>query len=282
MKVRIIVDSTADVSEKIRGRLTVVPLTVHFGDEEYIDGVTISRQEFYEKLIESDVLPSTSQATPAAFASVFAEVAANSESAVVLTISSKLSGTYQSAMIAAEDYPDNIFVVDGKSAATGSGILAELALRLADSGMEAKEIADRLTEERENVCLIALLDTLEYLKRGGRISKAVAFAGGILSIKPVIGLREGEVIMLGKARGSKQGNNLLIKEIEEAGGVDYEKPVLLGYSGLSDLLLQKYIADSATLWEGKVTELHTTQIGSVIGTHAGPGAIVATFFKRKN
>lgn len=282
MKVRIIVDSTADVSEKIRGRLTVVPLTVHFGDEEYIDGVTISRQEFYEKLIESDVLPSTSQATPAAFASVFAEVAANSESAVVLTISSKLSGTYQSAMIAAEDYPDNIFVVDGKSAATGSGILAELALRLADSGMEAKEIADRLTEERENVCLIALLDTLEYLKRGGRISKAVAFAGGILSIKPVIGLREGEVIMLGKARGSKQGNNLLIKEIEEAGGVDYEKPVLLGYSGLSDLLLQKYIADSVTLWEGKVTELHTTQIGSVIGTHAGPGAIVATFFKRKN
>lgn len=282
MKVRIIVDSPADVSEKIRGRLTVVPLTVHFGDEEYIDGVTISRQEFYENLIESDVLPSTSQATPAAFASVFAEVAANSESAVVLTISSKLSGTYQSAMIAAEDYPDNIFVVDGKSAATGSGILAELALRLADSGMEAKEIADRLTEERENVCLIALLDTLEYLKRGGRISKAVAFAGGILSIKPVIGLREGEVIMLGKARGSKQGNNLLIKEIEEAGGVDYEKPVLLGYSGLSDLLLQKYIADSATLWEGKVTELHTTQIGSVIGTHAGPGAIVATFFKRKN
>lgn len=282
MKVRIIVDSTADVSEKIRGRLTVVPLTVHFGDEEYIDGVTISRQEFYEKLIESDVLPSTSQATPAAFASVFAEVAANGESAVVLTISSKLSGTYQSAMIAAEDYPDNIFVVDGKSAATGSGILAELALRLADSGMEAKEIADRLTEERENVCLIALLDTLEYLKRGGRISKAVAFAGGILSIKPVIGLREGEVIMLGKARGSKQGNNLLIKEIEEAGGVDYEKPVLLGYSGLSDLLLQKYIADSATLWEGKVTELHTTQIGSVIGTHTGPGAIVATFFKRKN
>ena len=282
MKVRIIVDSTADVSEKIRGRLTVVPLTVHFGDEEYIDGVTISRQEFYEKLIESDVLPSTSQATPAAFASVFAEVAANSESAVVLTISSKLSGTYQSAMIAAEDYPDNIFVVDGKSAATGSGILAELALRLADSGMEAKEIADRLTEERENVCLIALLDTLEYLKRGGRISKAVAFADGILSIKPVIGLRDGEVIMLGKARGSKQGNNLLIKEIEEAGGVDYEKPVLLGYSGLSDLLLQKYIADSATLWEGKVTELHTTQIGSVIGTHAGPGAIVATFFKRKN
>ena len=282
MKVRIIVDSSADVSESIRQRLTVVPLTVRFGDQEFIDGVTITRQAFYEKLIESDELPSTSQATPDSFSQVFAEVAAKGESAVVLTISSKLSGTYQSAMIAAEDYPDCIFVVDGKSAATGSGILAELALRLADSGMDAKQIAERLTEERENVCLIALLDTLEYLKRGGRISKAVAFAGGILSIKPVIGLKEGEVIMLGKARGSKQGNNLLIKEIEEAGGVDYAKPVLLGYSGLSDLLLQKYIADSAALWEGKLAELQTTQIGSVIGTHAGPGAIVATFFKRKN
>ena len=200
----------------------------------------------------------------------------------MLTISSKLSGTYQSAMIAAEDYPDCIFVVDGKSAATGSGILAERALQLADGGMDAKEIAEHLTEERENVCLIALLDTLEYLKRGGRISKAVAFAGGILSIKPVISLKEGEVVMLGKARGSKQGNNLLIKEIEEAGGVDYDKPVLLGYSGLSDILLQKYIVDSGALWEGKLAALQTTQIGSVIGTHAGPGAIVATFFKRKN
>lgn len=282
MKVRIIVDSSADVSESIRQRLTVVPLTVRFGDQEFIDGVTITRQAFYEKLIESDELPSTSQATPDSFSQVFAEVAAKGESAVVLTISSKLSGTYQSAMIAAEDYPDCIFVVDGKSAATGSGILAELALRLADNGMDAKQIAERLTEERENVCLIALLDTLEYLKRGGRISKAVAFAGGILSIKPVIGLKEGEVVMLGKARGSKQGNNLLIKEIEEAGGVDYAKPVLLGYSGLSDILLQKYIADSAALWEGKLAELQTTQIGSVIGTHAGPGAIVATFFKRKS
>ena len=281
MKVRIIVDSTADVSTAIQSSLTVVPLTVHFGAEEYIDGVTITRKEFYEKLIESDVLPSTSQATPAAFESVFAEVTANGESAVALTISSKLSGTYQSAMIAAQEYPQNILVVDSLSAATGIGILAELALQLADSGMAAADIAARLAEERENVCLIALLDTLEYLKRGGRISKTAAFAGGILSIKPVISLRDGEVAMLGKARGSKQGNNLLVKEIEAAGGVDYAKPVLLGYSGLSDVLLQKYIEDSAFLWEGRLPKLQIAQVGSVIGTHAGPGAIVATFFKRK-
>ncbi len=280
MDVKIIVDSTADVSAAIQNRLTVIPLTVHFGSEDYIDGVTITRKAFYEKLIESDTLPSTSQATPAAFEPVFKKVTANGESAVVLTISSKLSGTYQSAMIAAADYP-NIHVVDSLSAATGTGILAELALRLADEGLCAEDIAAKLSEERENVCLIALLDTLEYLKRGGRISKTAAFAGGVLSIKPVISLQDGEVLMRGKARGSRQGNNLLIREIEAAGGVDYEKPVLLGYSGLSDALLQKYIADSAFLWKEKLPALQIAQIGSVIGTHAGPGAIVATFFKKK-
>ncbi len=280
MKVHLIVDSTADVSEAIRPRLTVVPLTVHFGSEEYIDGVTISKQAFYEKLIESDVLPSTSQATPAAFAEVFADIAERGESAVVLTISSRLSGTCQSAMIAAADYP-GIYVVDSRSAATGTGILAELALRLMDGGMSAADVAARLEAERENVCLVALLDTLEYLKRGGRISKAAAFAGSMLSIKPVISIRQGEVVVLGKARGSRQGSNLLAAQIDAAGGVDYDKPVLLGYSGLSDALLQKYIADSARFWEGKVENLQTTQIGSVIGTHAGPGAIVATFFKKQ-
>lgn len=280
MKVHLIVDSTADVSEAIRARLTVVPLTVHFGSEEYVDGVTISKQEFYEKLIESDVLPSTSQATPAAFSEVFAGIAERGESAVVLTISSKLSGTCQSAMIAAADYP-GIYVVDSQSAATGTGILAELALRLIDGGLSAADVAARLEQERENVCLVALLDTLEYLKRGGRISKAAAFAGSMLSIKPVISIRQGEVVVLGKARGSRQGNNLLAAQIDAAGGVDYDKPVLLGYSGLSDTLLQKYIADSARFWEGKVENLQTTQIGSVIGTHAGPGAIVATFFKKQ-
>ena len=183
-------------------------------------------------------------------------------------------------MLAAQDYPDRIYVVDTKSAAIGSGILAELALQLADSGMDAKTIAEKLTEERENVCLIALLDTLEYLKRGGRISKAEAFAGGILSIKPVIALKDGKIITLGKARGSKQGNNLLIKEIQNTGGVDFNKPILLGYTGLSDLLLKKYEADSQELWQEGTNELNSTLIGSVIGTHAGPGAIAAAFFKK--
>lgn len=279
MSVRIIADSTADVIEAVKSRITVVPLTVHFGEEEYVDGVTIDHKQFYEKLIESDVLPRTSQATPDTFATVFEEVTAAGDSAVVLTIASELSGTYQSAVIAAEDY-ENIYVVDTRTATIGSGILVELALRLADEGMDANAIAAQLTAERENICLIAMLDTLEYLKKGGRISKTVAFAGGLLSLKPVICVKEGEIITLGKARGSKQGNNLLVTEIQKTGGVDFEKPVLLGYTGLSDTLLQKYIEDSEALWKEGLSALHTTAIGSVIGTHAGPGAIAAAFFKK--
>lgn len=273
MKTKIIIDSTADLIPELKSRLTIVPLTVHFGDEEFIDGVTITHQQFYEKLIECDTLPSTSQATPAAFCQVFSTLT----EAVVLTLSSKLSGTYQSAMIAAADY-ENIYVVDTCSAAIGAGILAELALQLADAGMTAREIAVRLEQEKKQIRIVALVDTLEYLKRGGRISKAVAFAGGLLNIKPVLSVVDGEVHILGKARGSKQGNNLLVTEIEKAGGVDFDKPVLLGYTGLSDVLLQKYIADSAALWAHSKTQLNCTPVGSVIGTHAGPGAIAAAFF----
>lgn len=279
MNVKIVIDSTADVSEAVKARMAVVPLTVHFGEEEYLDGVTIDHKTFYEKLVESDVLPTTSQATPTAFAEVYEREAGAGNSLVVVTVASKLSGTYQSAMIAAADY-ENVYVVDSKTAAIGTGVLAKLGLWLADEGLEAAEIAARLTEAREKICVIAMLDTLEYLKRGGRISRTVAFAGGLLNIKPVVSIRDGEIVMLGKARGSKQGNNLLVKEIEEAGGVDFSKPVMLGYTGLSDDLLRKYMEDSKHLWANDREKLHTTCIGSVIGTHAGPGAVAVAFFKK--
>ncbi len=279
MNVRIVVDSTADLIPAVKSRVTVIPLTVHFGEEEYIDGVTITHKQFYEKLVETDVLPHTSQATPAVFETVFEEITAAGDSAVVLTLSSKLSGTYQSAVIAADGY-ENIHVVDSASVAIGGGILTELALQLADSGMDAKAIADTLETEKKKVRIVAMVDTLEYLKKGGRISSAVAFAGGLLNIKPVLSVQEGEIQILGKARGSKQGNNLLVTEIEKAGGVDFDKPVLLGYTGLSDALLQKYIEDSKALWADSKTELNTTVIGSVIGTHAGPGAVAVAFFTK--
>lgn len=260
-------------------RVQIVPLTVHFGDQEYIDGVTIDHKTFYEKLVESDVLPTTSQATPDAFMKEFDKVKEAGDSAVVITISSKLSGTYQSATIAASGY-DNIYIVDSGTAAMGSGILVELAFELLEKGMDAKAIAERLEEEKKKIIIVALVDTLEYLKKGGRVSKTVAFAGSILNIKPVLSVIDGEINMLGKARGSKMGNNLLVQEIEKAGGVDFSKPVMLGYSGLSDALLLKYIEDSKHIWEGNLQEVRYTTIGSVIGTHAGPGAVVVAFFKK--
>ncbi len=280
MSVKIIVDSTTDLNEDIRDHFTVVPLTICFGEKEYLDGITITHREFYEKLVESDVLPTTSQATPAAFKKVFEETLGPDDSAVVITISSKLSGTWQSAMIAAVEY-SGICVVDGNSAAIGTGILAEYALRLADEGKTAKEIAAVLEEKKKDVCLIAMLDTLEYLKKGGRISSAAAFAGGVLSIKPVLNIADGQINILGKARGSRQGNNLLIQEIRKAGGIDFDMPILLGYTGLSDAMLQKYMEDSRPLWENAAEDLHYTTIGSVVGTHTGPGVVAAAFFKKQ-
>ena len=278
MKTRIIVDSTSDLLPAVKAQVHTVPLTVHFGQEEYVDGVTIDHHAFYEKLIETDVYPSTSQASPAAFEQEYENARSAGEAAVVITLTSKLSGTYQSAMIAAQDY-ENVHVVDSGSVAIGGGILVEYALSLLSEGLDAKTIAQKLEEAKNRIVIVALVDTLEYLKRGGRVSKTVAFAGTVLNIKPVLSVVDGEINMLGKARGSKMGNNLLVQEIEKAGGVDFDMPLLLGYTGLSDAMLLKYIEDSKHLWEGNVAGVRYTTIGSVIGTHAGPGAVAVAFFK---
>ncbi|MBQ1236931.1 MAG: DegV family protein [Oscillospiraceae bacterium] len=279
MKTRIIVDSTTDLLPHLKEQVQVVPLTVLFGEEQYIDGVTIDHKTFYEKLVESDVLPSTSQATPAAFGTEMKKAQDAGAEAVVITISSKLSGTYQSAVIAAQDYP-NVFVVDSGTGAIGGGILTERALQLAQEGRSARDIAAILEEEKKKIRIVALVDTLEYLKKGGRISKTVAFAGTMLNIKPVLSIVDGEINMLGKARGSRQGNNLLVQEIQKAGGVDFSRPVLLGYTGLSDALLRKYIEDSRHIWQEGLSNVRYTLIGSVIGTHAGPGAVAVAFFQK--
>ena len=279
MSVKIIIDSTTDLIESVKEKVEIVPLTIRFDDEEFIDGVTIDHKMFYEKLIESDTIPTTSQATPSAFIPVFDKVKENGDSAVVINLSSKLSGTYQSACLAAADY-DNIYVVDSSSVAIGAGVLVEYALSLVEEGLSAEEIAKKIEEKKNDVIIVAMLDTLEYLKKGGRISAAVAFAGGVLNIKPVVSLENGEIKILGKARGSKQGNNLLVQEIEKAGGVDFNMPLLLGYTGLSDILLKKYVEDSSALWAHAKSELNLSVIGSTIGTHVGPGAVAVAFFKK--
>ena len=277
MAIRIITDSTVDIADKYSNLFTVVPLTVSFGEKDYIDGVTLSKQEFYQKLISGPELPKTSQATPAVFAEVFKKLQEEGDEAVVITVSSRLSGTYQSACIAAEDFP-NVRVVDSKNVSIASGVLAEYALRCAEEGMGLDELADHLAKKREEIGLVAMVDTLEYLKKGGRISGAAALAGGVLGIKPVVTARDGELAVLGKARGSKKANNLLIEQIRK-NGVDFSMPLLLGYTGLSDDMLQQYIQDSQCLWKGHVDDLDCVQLSSVIGTHAGPGAVAVAYFK---
>ena len=195
----------------------------------------------------------------------------------MITISSRLSGTYQSACIAAQDY-ENIRVVDSMNVSIASGVLALYALRCAENGMGLDDLARHLTEKREEIGLVAMVDTLEYLKKGGRISSAAAFAGGVLNIKPVLTCRDGVLAVIGKARGSKKANNLLAEQIRQD-NVDFSMPLLLGYTGLSDEMLRQYIQDSRYLWEGHVAGLDQVQLSSVVGTHAGPGAVAVAYFK---
>lgn len=276
MSVRIVIDSTCDLIPEIQNRVKVVPLSIRFGEQEYIDGVTISTTEFYEKLGGGNVLPTTSQPTPAAFEEVYKEAVEAGDDVIVVTVASKLSGTYQSATIAAEDYPDKVFVVDGRSVAIGTTILVQYALKLVDEGKSAQEIFDALLSIRSRLRVTAVLDTLDYLHKGGRISKTVAIAGGLLAIKPIISVDTGALAMIGKARGNKQANASMNKEIDKMGGVDFSMPVVLGYTGTSDELLRKYIAESGEFWGGR--SFPATIVGSTVGTHAGPGAVAAAFF----
>ena len=281
MAVRIITDSGIDLPGELDPRLTVIPLGITFGTTTYADGVDLTNDRFYELLIESDELPKTSQATPFAYQETFEDVRAAGDEAVVITLSSKLSGTYQSAVTAAADFPE-VHVVDGKNVTIGQSLLVLYALRLVDEGLGAAEIAEKVESAVDRVCLLALLDTLEYLKRGGRIPKSVGTIGELLSIKPVVGVEDGEVVMLGKARGSKNGRNQLHQQVEKH-GIDFGMPVLLGYTGLSQKLLKKYLDDNRAIWEDKVAEkdLPITSVGATIGTHVGPGAIALAFFRER-
>jgi len=276
MSIHIITDSASDIVGVDREDLTVLPMTITFGETAYRDGVDLSHSAFYEKLVESDVLPVTSQITPFAFQEAIAQCRDKGEEVIVITMSGKLSGTYQSAVAAAAEFGGGVWVVDSGNVTVGEHILVEQALRRKDAGVDAGTIAAELEELKKRVHLVALLDTLEYLKKGGRVSSAVAFAGGLLQIKPVVEVRDGEVVILGKARGSKQGNNLIAQAVEKW-GVDFSKPFFLGYTGLSDALARKYAEDNAKLWKDKTGQLPLGSVGGTIGTHAGPGAVAVAW-----
>lgn len=279
MNIRIITDSASDMSGNEYKNLKILPLTVTFGEEQYQDGVTISHREFYEKLIESDTLPVTSQVPPYDFEVAIKEALDAGEIPIIITVSSKLSGTYNSARIAASEFEEEVYVIDSENVAMGERALIEYAASMIEKSMDAKVIVEELEKSKKKIRLVALLDTLEYLRKGGRVSNVAGFVGGMLSIKPVVAIEDGAVAILGKARGARNGNKMLTQGIEKAGDIDYSMPCVLGYSGLDDTLLQKYLADDETVWQdGYSKQVPITIIGSAIGTHAGPGAFGVAFF----
>lgn len=279
--ITIITDSASDISQNNNKCVTVLPMTITFGEENYEDGVSLTPDSFYMKLIESSALPKTSQVSPYAFGQAYENALKSADYVIVITLSSKLSGTYQSACIAADDYDGRVFVIDSENVTVGEQILIDYALSLIDKGIEVNTIVSQLNTMKKRIRLVALLDTLEYLKKGGRISSGAAFLGNVLSIKPVIAIVDGEVSFLGKARGSKQGNNFLIQQVDTYGGIDYSLPVLLGYTGCSTVLMDKYIKDSSSLWEGRIPVPDIIQVGATIGTHIGPGGIAVAFFSKE-
>ena len=280
--IRIMTDTAADYTiedAKAKG-ITLIPLEINVDGTAYKDRFEMSIDDFYQALTTSDILPSTSQINPYTYEEYFAEAASAGDEAVLITLSSRLSGTYQSALIAAGNY-DNVYVIDSLGVTISQKCLVDYACILRDKGYSAHDIASRVNSMTGNVRVLAILDTLEYLKKGGRISGATALAGSLLSIKPVVTVNDGEVVIAGKARGSKSGNNLLNRMIEECGGIDYTLPLHVAYSGNDSSLLDTYIEDSRDLWESNIKELPITRIGSSIGTHVGPGAIAVAFFQKR-
>lgn len=280
--IKLMIDSAADISATEAEKLGIImiPMVITIGETEYLDGENLSPTEFYEKLIESDVLPKTSQINPFRFEEAFEKYTQNDDELLVITISSKLSGTYASAMQAAEKFGNKVRVVDSLNACIGEHLLCEYALRLIKAGLSIDEIVAQLEEKKKKINVIALLGTLEYLKKGGRISSAVAFAGELVALKPVVGIVDGEVKLLGKEIGSRKGNNLLNKLVQNTSGIDFSMPLGTVYSGLDSSILEKYITDSANLWAEQTDNLPRYILGATIGTHIGPGAIGVAFFEK--
>lgn len=279
--VKILVDTASDIDSAEAEKLGVelIPMKITFGDEEFLDGINLSHSRFFEKLIESAELPHTSQINPFQFGEVFEKLTADGSEVVAIILSSKLSGTYAGAVQAAEKFGGKVRVVDSLNASLGERLLCLHAVALRGAGKSAAEIAAELDNVKGKINVLAVLDTLVYLKKGGRISAVTAFAGEMLSIKPVVGVIDGEVKLVGKAIGSKKSNNLLNKLAGEK-GIDFTMPYGVMYSGLDDAMLKKYVADSGALWQGHTDSIPSYMIGSTIGTHIGPGAIGVAFFSK--
>lgn len=281
MAIKIIVDSASDITqnEAKEMEITVVPIEITFGEQVYFDGVDLLTEEFYNKLKTSKILPTTSQINPYRWEEVFKEATKNGDEVVAVILSSKLSGTYESACEAAKNV-GNVYVVDSLSATVGERMLCEYALELIKNGKSAKEIKEELDAIKNRICIKAIVDTLEYLKKGGRISAATAIIGGMLNVKPLIAVIGGEVKSVSKAIGLKKAFRNLTGLIKEEGEIDYDLPCSLIWSGSDKLIMNKYKEEQAQVFEKKTKEIPEHIIGSTIGVHVGPGAVGFAFFKK--
>jgi len=279
--IRIVTDSTADIPEQMREQLNIeiVPLKVIFGEESYLDGVTISPEQFYDKLTSSSMLPTTSQPSPVEFMETYDRILNESPDATIISIhlSSAVSGTYQSAVLGHSllERDGDIVVYDSKSASFGIGMLVVKAAEMAAAGMSKEQILDEIETMNQDKRLYFLVDSLEYLQKGGRIGKAAALFGSILNIKPILSLDDGEVTAIDKVRGQKKA----VQRILDLLAKDFDSdPVdmTLAWTTHNELALELGEQAKARL---QVRGTHHTKIGSVIGTHVGPGT-VAIFINR--
>ena len=281
MGVRIIMDSASDIRfdyAKETG-LGFAPLKTILAGVEYRDGVDIQPDSFYGKLKANKELASTSQVTVGEYSDLFAEAVNAGDEVVAITISSGLSGTYQSASIAAADHPGKVFVVDSLSATAGEQVLLGHALRMREAGAGAAEIFAALQELKKKIVLLVRVETLEYLKRGGRVSKTAAFVGGMLHFMPVLTLNaEGKLETVGKARGAKMSHKLVNDAIVARGEIDFSEPICITYAGdVNDGTVAAYLSDSDAIFGAHKEKISIGQLGCVIGTHTGPGAFVVAF-----
>ena len=281
-KIRFITDSASDMNHP-REDVTILPLHIRFGDDEYADGVTISHREFYEKLIECDTLPTTSLVSPAVFEDAYEQAVSAGETVIVITISGKLSGPCQSARIAAEDYEGKVFVVDSMNATIGERILVEYGLQLKDQGKSAEEIVSILEKEKSKIHTMGLLDTLEYLKKGGRITPAAAALGTLLKLKPVLQIQGEKLDAFAKARTVKQAKSIMIDAMKS----DFEKR-FNNPDGSQINLEMAYTHDiaAAEAFKEEVqaafpnNEIVMNPLSLSVSCHIGPGALAIACSKK--
>lgn len=282
MAVQIIVDSTADFSAKEieKRQITCIPMTVTFGNEQYIDGVDLTKEEFFVKLMNEKEFPKTSQPSPAKFAECFEEAKENGDDVVAILVSGALSGTVQSATIAKDIAEhEGVYIVDSNTVTLGIRLLVDHAVRMRDQGKSAAEIVERLEELKDRVRIYAGLDTLEYLQKGGRISKAAASLGRLAGIKPIITIdEEGKVAMCGKQRGNKNVFRQIIKYID-AEMPDENYSVYFLYSADK----KNCISFIQTLQKNGLDfgKIKTREIGPTVGSHIGPGGFGIVYVANK-